>query len=440
VHKEYGPIIQDLSYSLLTVGSTVIWSVPAGWLLYYYRPPGGTPLAPAALYGAVIFGVRAASALLATPIGYLSDHTRSRWGRRLPYMFVSVLPMTVFFVLLWTPPDPGTSILNLVYLAGIFGLYAASCTFHQTTTTALMPEIAVTEPHRVRLSAFTSGAMLIGMIVSALAGPMIDRMGYPRMALAFSVALLPVLYLPFVALRERPGRQIAPSERLTFRQAVATVLENPAFLTLSAAGALYWSTTAFIQAGLPFIVTEVCLLPTSDTFLFLAPAILASLACYPIVTKLANRLGKWRVFMGSLLASAIVLPGLLLISPSIPISLKAQGIIWVTLQAVAMGGVTMLPMAFAAEITDYDETVTGQRREGIYFATWSLFDQVINGAAAAIVPLILLAGSSHNSPHGALGVRLLGPIGGAMMLAAFVIFRKYPLRPVGPQLEGEGAA
>jgi len=429
IAEERTPITQDLAYGLLSTGSTVIWSVLAGWLLYFYQPPNGMPLVPAALYGVVMLVVRLANAMIAAPIGYLSDHTRSTWGRRLPYITLSGLPMIVCFVLLWIPPEQNTSAGNLAYLIVVFSLYSVAYTFHQIPTTALIPEIAVTESHRVRISAISSGAMLVGMVVSALAGPVIDRVGYSAMAIIFGIALLPTLYLPLLVLRERPGRQIEIAQRFTFRQAVLAVLQNPAFLTLTAAGALYWSTTAFVQGALPFIVTEICLLSEADTFIFFAPAIVASLICYPIIIRLARRFGKWQVFTGSLLASAIVLPGLLLIGPWLPLSLKAQGLVWVTLQSIAMSGVMMLPPAFGAEITDYDEQLTGQRREGIYYATWGLFDQVINGAAAALLPMLLLLGNSHTDPRGALGVRLVGPICGLMMLVAFLVFRRYPLRP-----------
>jgi Na+/melibiose symporter-like transporter len=89
--------------------------------------------------------------------------------------------------------------------------------------------------------------------------------------------------------------------------------------------------------------------------------------------------------------------------------------------------------AFAAEITDYDAAATGQRREGAYYAAWGLVDQVVNGAAAAVVPLLLLLGRSQSDPHGPLGVRLVGLVGGILLLAAFLIFLRYPLR----QQEGQ---
>jgi len=407
--------------------------------LYFYLPPEGegTALVPAALYGVVMFVTRAVNAIIAPPIGYLSDRTRSRWGRRLPFMFVSALPMVVFFVLLWTPPVRGESIWNLVYLALAFGLYNVAYSFNQIPYTALLPELAFTDQHRVRMSAWVSGFLLIGLILSSLAGPIIENVGYPATALIYAGATLPLFYLPLLVLRERPGRQnaatdaaasVAVAERLDFRQGVAAMLRNRAFLIMTAAGILYWSATAFIQGVLPFIVTEVCLLTKADMPYFYIPALLASLACYPLVTWLSDRLGKWLIFSRSLLASAIVLPGLMLIGDWLPVPLRAQGITWITLQAVVMSGVTMLPPAFGAEITDYDATLTGQRREGIYYATWGLFDQVINGTAAALLPLLLLLGRSRSDPFGPLGVRLVGVVGGMLMFVAFLVFLNYPLR------------
>jgi GPH family glycoside/pentoside/hexuronide:cation symporter len=211
---------------------------------------------------------------------------------------------------------------------------------------------------------------------------------------------------------------------------------NRAFLIMTATGVFYWGVTTLIQSAIPFIVTEICLLTKTDTMYFYIPALLGSLVCYPLVTWLSGRLGKWVVFSGSLLASALVLPGLMLIGDWLPVPLNVQGIIWITLQAIAMSGVTMLPPAFGAEIVDHDETLTGQRREGTYYATWGLLDQVINGVTAALLPLLLLLGRSRSDPRGPLGVRMIGIVGGVLMFAAFVIFMNYPFRRYSP-LKGD---
>jgi GPH family glycoside/pentoside/hexuronide:cation symporter len=420
----------DVSYSLVLLGSPMLWSFVDSWLLYFYLPPAGqgVPRVPAALYGLAVFLPRILNALLTAPIGYLSDNTRSRWGRRLPYMFVSAAPLLIFFVLLWGPPNPGESIWNLVYLSIVLLLYNVAYSFLLIPYNSLLPEIALTDRHRVRISAWSAGFQLVGIILAGLAGWLIESQGYQATAMIYAAAVLPLFYLPFLALRERPERQIPLTERLAFGKSIALTLRNRPFLVLIGAGVCYWMTTTFVIAVVPYIVTEICLLTPADTVYFYLPAVLVSLACYPMITWLANRLGKWRVLAGTALLAAIILPGLALIGPWWPAPLAVQGVIWVMLEAMAMAGLMVLTPAFTAEVIDYDEKLTGQRREGAYASAWILLDQVVNGLAAAMLPAILLLGRSQADPQGPLGVRIIGPLGGVLLLIAFGIFLHYPLR------------
>jgi GPH family glycoside/pentoside/hexuronide:cation symporter len=427
----------DISFSLIQLGSTIIWSVCDGWLLYFYLPPEGKgqALVPLALYGIVILIAKVINALITPPIGYWSDHLHNRWGRRLPLMFAASLPLVVLFVLLWLPPIRGESIINLFYL-GLMLILLNICEALVTIPLgALLPELATIDRHRVRLTMWSSVFQLLGVIAAGMAGFLIDGFGFIQTALIYAAFILPLLYIPFLILREQPGRQIEESQRFGFLESLVITLKNRAFLILSATGLFFWMATTFLMVVMPYIVTEICLLNVSDAPYFYLAAVVSLLACFPAVNWLASRFGKWIVFAASLLASAIVLPLLMLIGPWIPIPLMAQGILWVVLQSVAMSGVTMLPQAFAAEICDYDEKLTGQRREGAYYSAWSLLGQLIGGVAAAILPLLFILGRSQSDVNGPLGVRLTGLIGGVLMLLAFVIFLRYPLRhlsgPIG---------
>jgi Na+/melibiose symporter-like transporter len=143
---------------------------------------------------------------------------------------------------------------------------------------------------------------------------------------------------------------------------------------------------------------------------------------------LSSRFGKWRIFAGSLLASAMMLPGLMVIGDWLPVPLAVQGVAWVTLEAMTTSGLVVLVEAFAAEVTDYDAALTGQRREGAYYSAWELLVQIVNGAAMAILPLLLLLGRSRSDVYGPLGVRMTGLVGGFLLFIAFLIFLRYPLR------------
>jgi len=418
----------DIFYGMITLGATTIWSVLSGWLLYFYLPSGGPALVPIALYGLAPLVAGAASTVISLPVGYWSDHVRSRWGRRLPFIFVSALPMLFFFILLWMPPVQTQSPWNLVYLTLVLALYSVAYSLNQIPYESLLPELALTDHHRVRISAWYAGFQLVAMILGGFAGLVIGRLGYLSAALLYAVVMLPFFYLPFLVLRERPSRPIASVERLAFRQSIRATLSNRAFLVFVATWALYWGTMTLVQSAIPFVATEICLLTPEDTVYFYVPAVLAALLCYPLVTWFSDRIGKRRVFSGSLLASATVLVGLVVIGNRLPVPLKVQGIGWAVLQAMAISGVTVLTPALTAEITDHDATLTRQRREGAYYSTLGLLDHVITGTASALLPVLLLFGRSRSDPHGPLGVRLIGVAGGLMMLAAFVIFLRYPLR------------
>jgi Na+/melibiose symporter-like transporter len=82
-HREVPPVRVDIVYALINLGSTALWSVLTGWLLYFYLPADGegAALGPAALFGATMLGIRVINALAAPPIGRLSDHNRSPTGR-----------------------------------------------------------------------------------------------------------------------------------------------------------------------------------------------------------------------------------------------------------------------------------------------------------------------------------------------------------------------
>lgn len=413
----------DLPYSLITLATAAQWALMGGWLLYFYLPPDGAVLVPAALYGLAMAGMRAASALSAPLVGRLSDHLRGRWGRRAPLMAVSGLPLCVLFVLLWLPPVRSESAWNLAYLTAVLGAYSVVFSLNQVPYMALLPEIAEADTHRVRVSAWTSGMLLAGMVVGGLASPLIEHLGYAPTALAYAVFSLPLLYLPLLYLRERPERQIAAEARLSWRESFAFLAKNKPFVVMTLAGFCFWAIPTLILAILPFVVTEVCALDAGDAWMFYLGALLPAALCYPLVTRLAASWGKKPLFAASLALSAVVLPGLTMVDR------PWQGLVWIALQAVAMSPVAMLPPVFGAEIVDQDEALTHQRREGAYYSAWAFLDQVVKGAVELLLPLLLLLGRSRADAHGPLGVRLAAVLGGVLLFVGFLAFRRYPETP-----------
>jgi GPH family glycoside/pentoside/hexuronide:cation symporter len=103
-----------------------------------------------------------------------------------------------------------------------------------------------------------------------------------------------------------------------------------------------------------------------------------------------------------------------------------------TLTGLGNGGWAVLPPAITADIVDYDELDTDRRREGAYFGLWTLVMKWAQAIAAGVVGIALqLLGYMPNQPQGpatVLGIKLLyGPVPAALLLAAYVVFRRFPL-------------
>jgi Na+/melibiose symporter-like transporter len=413
----------DIAYAVVTLSSRFLWAYVSGWLVYFYLPPDGQVLVPIAFYGAIVLVSSLLQAFAEPIIGYWSDHLRNAWGRRLPFMAIASLPMLVLFVLLWVPPVSGFSVWNLVYLGLILSLYKIFVSLQQIPYRALLPELATSDSHRVRISSWFSGFELLGMVLGSCVGFLIDQVGYTHSALICAVSSLPFLYLPLFFLKESPDRQIAHSKQLSLRQSFVEVLRNRAFLNFVVTRSLGWGAITLIQISMPFIVTEICQLSRAHTPYFYIPAIIVSLLCYPLVTRLAKSIDKRYLFAGSMLASAIILPGLWIINPRWSVSLLVQGIIWTVMQAVAMSGFSVLQGAFIAQITTNAGVSSGQYREGAYLAVWALLSRIVSGFAELLFSLLLLLGANYLSTQSSIGVRFVGLSGGFLMLAGFLIFR-----------------
>jgi len=416
------------AYTVISLGSSIFWGVASGWLIYYYLPPGAPPLVPLALYSIVILVSKFVNIVVGMPVGYLSDHTNSKWGRRLPYVIGGASLLPVLFILLWTPPIDGGSTSTAIYLFIILVAFNLAYEIHQVPYESLLPELAVGEKERVAISSWKMGFLLAGNILAGFAGPLIDKYGYIHTMWIFAIIAAPLLILPGFFLRKRVNLSYQPPERkITFIESLKVTFGTKNFQIFSIAWVLFYTASTLVIETLPYIVTQVCRLEEADAVYFYLPAIFVTLLAFPLVNNLSARYGMKSVYRGSLLIGALCLPLLMLIGPWIPIPLIAQGIIWIVLQSAGLAGAQILPSAMLAEITDNDHHMTGQRREGSYYSVWGLLNQASSGFALAVIPLFLLLGRSKLDPQGPLGIRLLGMLGGLLLFAAFAVLGKYKL-------------
>lgn len=416
-----------LFYGLIGLSDSLIWQLISSWQTYFYVPPDGPALIPLGLLYGILMAVNGATDVLITiPVGHWSDQTRTRWGRRLPWMAAAGVPRLIFFFLLWFPPKPTTSIHNLLYMALMLVAHGTITGFQQVPYNALLPELAKTDQERLKISGWAGSMRLLGLVLSGAAGLGVEHWGYQWTMGGYTLVTLLLFYLPFLVLREPPQAAAPATAPLNLYQSLGATVRNRAFLVIAGIHALSTSSRVLVQMVFPFIVTEILLLSTGAASYFYGVGLLASMACYPLIPWVSQRLGKRRAFAGSLLIAAVVLPGLLFLGDWIPVPLLIPGMVWVVLEAFALASSGGMEAAFIGEIVDADAALTGQRREGMYYAAIDAVDSIVYSVIAMIPPLVLLLGRGQSDPNGPLGIRIIGGLGGILALGAFFLFRLYP--------------
>jgi len=422
---------ERLLYASGSLGGNALSRARDLWLLAFYLGDiaDSERRGPALAIGAAIVAVRLIEAFDDPIIGYWSDRTRSRLGRRIPFVLSATPFLAIFFVLVWLPPDPGETWANVIFLFGMLWLFNLFSTLSGGPFESLLPEIARREDDRLSIVgwqvAFGLVGTAIGFVFSSL---LIGWVSYAGMAMIIAAIALVSRYVALTGAWKRSiavSRELAeaPGERVPMRTAILTCLRNGQFLVFLPSFILYNAGILMIIGVLPFYADAVVGRDDTLTVAVLSGSALVGVALVlPVAVVLARRrstravYGWGMVFAGlwfPLFAFAGFLPG---VHP------LAQGIVYALIAGVAIAPVQTFPNALLADITDYDTVLTGQRREATFYATHETLQKIAGAAAPGLLVLLLLAGSTGDDP---LGIRLVGPVAGVLALAGYVVFRRY---------------
>jgi GPH family glycoside/pentoside/hexuronide:cation symporter len=419
---------EQLVYASGGFGGQVISRASGLWLLYFYAPPDDADLptlAPVLLVGVLLTIGRFLDALDDPLIGFWSDRTRTRWGRRIPFVVLGTPFYALFFVLLWLPPLDHESAINALYLFAMMQLYHLFGTISGSAMEALMPEIATTTKDRVNIVSWQVVFGALGAAVGLIAtGPLIEWLGFWQMAVIVAALGLTSRYIALAGVwRSARAVEAEPAE-LRFTEALRSTFANDQFRAFLPTFVLYATGISVLLGMLPYYVTEVLGEGEGMVSVLTAAAIIVVLCCLPFVYWLSVRKGKAWVYSTAMLIGALYLP-LIAFAGFIPgIPELPQAIAMIALVGIPMAAVNAFPNAIMADVIDYDSVRTGMRREAMYFGTQNLVEKAASSLSPLIIALLLTLGSSSDD---SLGIRLAGPVAGAFTLAGYLGFRNYRL-------------
>jgi GPH family glycoside/pentoside/hexuronide:cation symporter len=296
--------------------------------------------------------------------GFLGDRTRTRWGRRIPYIAFGAVPLAVFFALLWSPPFTIESewMFFGYFLIMIF-CFDTLWTFVALNYTALFPEMFVTVEDRVQVSAWRQVFNVIGVFCAMGLSPVIYSFwGWATLGWLYGLVTAAVLFLTIAVSRERP--EFSQEQPLRLLEGLRATLVNRAFVAFIGTLICIWLAFQMIQSTLPFFATYVLQISTDEPVkisALLALPLIIVLPTLPLWRQAAVRWGAARALGGAIVLFALALIPLWVVRDFL------SAVIAIGFLGVGLGGLWLLPDLLIADIIDEDELKTGVRREGLYF-------------------------------------------------------------------------
>lgn len=314
-------------------------------------------------------------------IGWLSDKTRSRFGRRVPWMVLAWAPLTFAVYKLFLPPPDASALYLGVWSFVLF----SSGTALFMPYTAMGAELSTAYHQRSRVFLYRHLFAVVGTLGAALLFIVANQSGtafFPERDALELIALVGLLILPIpiiataLLVRERPVPALRVDPDANWRSGIRMMLANKPYLRILACYFVNGLANAFPVTLLFFYVKQIIERP-DWTAIYLAVYFVAAIVGTPIWMFAANRLGKhvaWRY--------ALILA--ILAFSSVPFLGSGDTIpfLFVTLVAgLTLGADLAMPASMLADVVDQDVLETGKQRTGIFYAVWAMAAK----AAAALV-------------------------------------------------------
>lgn len=382
--------------------------------------------------GAILFVARIWDAFTDPVMGWLTDRTRSPYGRRRPWLLFGAVPFGLVFFLQWVIPPGGDAVLIAYYTVAVI-LMSTAFTVVGVPYTALTPELSDDYNERTTLNsfrfAFSIGGSLLGLTLhQTIVGLFPDvATGYLVAGMVLGLLMVMPFLWCFFGVRER-FNAAASGESLSVWQQVTTAFRNRPYLFVIGIYLCSWLAVQITTAVLPFYITF--WLQRPDLQLPMILTVMGSTLVFLFVWgAVSARTGKRVVYIIGATLWIGVQGFLFFVQPG-QIAL-AFGL--AALAGVGVATAYLVPWSMMPDVIDYDELESGQRREGIYYGFMVFAQKAGLGIGLFLVGVALanqgFVEEATSQPASALlAIRLMiGPAPTLLLLVGLVLVWLYPL-------------
>lgn len=353
---------------------------------------------PVAIAGAMTSVVLVFDMITDPLVGYLSDRTHSRWGRRSPWIFAGAILLTIAVVLMFQVPEGMSWRYNLTWVTGFFVLASLGFTCVTIPYGAMAGEMTQIPAERSVMTAYRMGFAALGILIAGGAMPALagdTRAGYAWAVLLVSPVMILAIWGMLWATRRAP--RIETPSNLTFGAMIQIVLRNPAFVVLVLCYGVMTLAVGMITAGLPFaaqyLISDPGTTPLSGMVsafgimsLLFAAFVVGALISQVVWVVMSRLMGKvWALTLGLILYAALLI-GLGQVLPTQQTVLVAGVFV---LAGLANGSYQQIPWAMYPDLMDFTRNESGAVIEGAFSAFWLFGQKAANAVAPLVLSLIL---------------------------------------------------
>lgn len=437
-----------LFYASGNAGVAILRQIPVFFVMVYYAPPktGGAGYLSTESVSLAMAIAKLVDVATDPVVGHWSDRTRHRLGRRLPWMLWGAPLWILFTVLLFTPPTPEPSTLNLVWLATVLALNFTAMTLFHIPYTAALPEITRTGEQTLRVAS-RMGMFFIGGVLAVLATgfPLAASLGFAPVAGGFS-ALAGMAFLLAIVDLYRAEQVPLPARKDPFLRTTLDALKQRPFVAYLAGHSLFMLGYYIMLTAAAYFAQAVVGLPLEGVGPMLLLAMVAAIAVSPLVERLARRYEKKAVMLAAMAGFAALyvfwfyvgkLPALegtatvyevtgfeKLNAQTVRFGVLCEALIFFGCAGLFAAVQLLLPNAIVADLVAYDRRVSGASHEAVVFGLQGAIEKIAVMGSLGVAGLCLRLGKDASNPK---GVYVLGLAAAGCCALGFLIFLWYPL-------------
>jgi len=424
------PVSLKIGYGFGDIGSNIFIVTTGMFLLFYLT---NVLHVEPAVAGLILLIPKLWDVVSDPLMGGISDLTRSRWGRRRPYLLYASLPFGIMIWLLFIAPPTTSQTGIALWVGGLFALSCTAFTVYNIPYSSMVAEMTDDYNERMSVTSFRMVGAIIGVLLAGgLAMPLVEMggggtAGFKLMGLVLGSLITLFSLAGFYG--TRGTRTLPPAKtQIGIREQVRIVLKNSPFKCLAAMYFLQSLAMGILMAGLIYYVKYVMGLPESSVGLVTGILFITAIIFMPVWVKLGGKLGKIKAYFRGIIMLTIMLLSLLLTPASHPLLFYGQ----VFLLGVGFSSFQLFPWSMLPDTIEYDELESGRRREGIFSGIWAAGQKTAYALGPSIVGFMLsLSGFDalgSQSDTTVTAIRLIFCLGTAgFFLLSLIPFLKYDL-------------